>query len=93
MITSAEPDILILAMGGFKQQRLIWRYKDEYRVPVSLCLGAAIDFAAGVVDEIPDWASNAGLGWLFRIKNEPKRMMKRYFFDAIAFSKIIKKYS
>lgn len=43
-----------------------------------MAVGAAFDFHAGVVKQAPKWMQNAGLEWLFRLIQEPRRLFKRY---------------
>ena len=45
-----------------------------------MVVGAAFDFHAGVVKQAPSWMQRAGLEWLFRFMQEPRRLFKRYFF-------------
>lgn len=61
-------------------------------VPLSLGLGATIDFEAGTVKRAPKWMQKMGLEWLFRITQDPKRLIKRYFSDFTGIFPIIFKY-
>lgn len=81
MIRKAEPHILIVGLGCPKQELFILHNKDELGVPVSLGLGASLDFEAGNIKRAPKWMSEHGLEWLFRITQDPKRMFKRYLVD------------
>ena len=49
-IKDAEPHILIVGLGCPKQELFILHHKDELGVPLSLGLGASLDFEAGVDD-------------------------------------------
>lgn len=91
-ITDSRPDILIVALGAPKQEKFMYKYKDELQVPVSLGLGASLDFVAGNVKRAPRWMSNCGLEWLYRIFQEPKRMFKRYIIDDSKMIPMIWKY-
>lgn len=92
MVQSASPDILAVGLGCPKQEKFIYRYKKELNVPVSLAIGASLDFEAGSVRRAPRWMQKAGLEWLCRICTEPKRLFKRYLTDGIKIIKIILKY-
>lgn len=81
MVREASPHILILGLGCPKQEKFIYRYRKELGVPISLCMGASIDFEAGNVKRAPKWMSNAGLEWFYRLCKEPRRMFKRYIVD------------
>ncbi|PAF37605.1 acetyl-mannosamine transferase [Terribacillus saccharophilus] len=84
-ITSFRPDILLVSLGSPKGEFFIKRYIDELRVPVSLQIGAAIDFIAGTVNRAPKWMQKCGLEWFYRFLQEPKRMFKRYFVQDMLF--------
>lgn len=81
MIKDANPHILIVGLGCPKQELFILHNKDKLGVPISLGLGASLDFQAGNIKRAPKWMSNHGLEWLFRITQDPKRMLKRYLVD------------
>lgn len=92
LIKIANPDILIVALGCPKQEKFMYYNCKELNVPISLGLGATIDFEAGTMKRAPKWMSNNGLEWLFRIFQEPKRMAKRYFINDRKIFKLIYKY-
>lgn len=92
MIRKAVPHILIVGLGCPKQELFIFDHKDELGVPVSLGLGASLDFEAGNIRRAPKWMADHGLEWLFRITQDPKRMIKRYLVDDTKIVKLIIKY-
>lgn len=81
MIKKVEPHILIVGLGCPKQEKFMYHHCRELEVPVSLGLGASFDFEAGNIKRAPRWMSDRGLEWLFRITQDPKRMVKRYLVD------------
>lgn len=81
MIKEKKPQILIVGLGCPKQELFIYNHKDELEVPVSLGLGASIDFEAGVLKRAPKWMSDCGLEWFYRVIQDPQRMLKRYVRD------------
>ena len=81
MIKAAHPHILIVALGSPKQERFLFLNRERLNVPISLGLGASLDFAAGNLKRAPKWMSEHGLEWLFRLIQEPKRLAKRYLVD------------
>lgn len=81
MITQVHPHILIVGLGCPKQELFILHNKDRLGVPISLGLGASLDFEAGNIKRAPRWMADHGLEWLFRITQDPKRMAKRYLVD------------
>ena len=92
LIKEAQPHILIVGLGCPKQELFILHSKDKLGVPVSLGLGASLDFEAGLIKRAPKWMSNHGLEWLFRITQDPKRMAKRYLVDDAAIFRLVLKY-
>jgi N-acetylglucosaminyldiphosphoundecaprenol N-acetyl-beta-D-mannosaminyltransferase len=50
---------------------------------MSLGLGASLDFEAGNIKRCPKWMVNHGLEWLFRMTQDPTRLVKRYLVDDI----------
>ena len=92
IINTEKPDILAVGLGAPKQEKFLYRYKDKLNVPVSLAIGASIDFEAGNVDRAPIWMQNIGLEWFYRLIKEPKRMFKRYLIDDMKIFKLLIKY-
>ena len=45
---------------------------------VFIGVGAAFDLLTGQVRQAPGWMQRAGLEWLFRLIQEPRRLWKRY---------------
>jgi N-acetylglucosaminyldiphosphoundecaprenol N-acetyl-beta-D-mannosaminyltransferase len=41
-------------------------------------VGGSIDVVAGLTRRAPRWAQRAGLEWLFRLAQEPRRLGPRY---------------
>ena len=72
-IKAAQPDILLAALGVPKQEKWLWKYKDELGVPVSIGVGGTLDVMAGVMKRAPRWMQKAKLEWLFRGMLQPKR--------------------
>ena len=92
MIKEAAPHILIVALGCPKQELFILHNKEKLGVPLSLGLGASLDFEAGNIKRAPKWMADHGLEWLFRITQDPKRLAKRYLVEDIKIFKLAIKY-
>ncbi|MDG6890098.1 WecB/TagA/CpsF family glycosyltransferase [Clostridium perfringens] len=92
MINETKPDILAVGLGAPKQEKFLYKYKNELNVPISLAIGASIDFEAGNINRAPRWMQNCGLEWFYRLCKEPKRMFKRYVIDDFKIVKILIKY-
>lgn len=92
LISSANPDILIVCFGCPKQEKWVYENYKKYDAQVSICAGATVDFLANNVKRAPKWMSEHGLEWFYRFLQEPKRMFKRYFVDDMKILKLIFKY-
>ena len=92
MITEASPDILIVCFGCPKQEKWIYDNYQKYNATVSICAGATVDFLAGNVKRAPKWMSNHGMEWFYRVFQDPKRLLKRYFIDDIRIVRLLRKY-
>ncbi|MDY2632078.1 WecB/TagA/CpsF family glycosyltransferase [Clostridium sp.] len=91
-VNEAKPDILAVGLGAPKQEKFIYKYKNKLNVPISLAIGASIDFEAGNIERAPKWMQKSGLEWFYRFLKEPKRMFKRYFIDDLKIIKVLIKY-
>lgn len=49
---------------------------------IGLCVGAAVEFVAGVKQRAPGWVQRAHLEWLHRLGSEPGRLWRRYLLEA-----------
>lgn len=91
-VAAADPDLLFVCLGAPKSEKLVHSHLGELGAAFSLCVGAAVDFAAGNVKRAPRWMSDHGLEWLYRFSQEPKRLFKRYFVDSWKFLGIVRRY-
>ncbi len=92
MVKEAKPHILVVGLGTPKQEKFIYRYREKLGVPVSLGLGASLDFEAGNVKRAPKWMREHGLEWFYRMCKEPGRLAKRYIKDGIKIIPLMIKY-
>ena len=84
-IREAKADILLVSFGCPKQEKWIARNCNANGVPVSIGVGATVDFLAGAVKRAPTWMRHSGLEWIFRLAQEPRRLLKRYAIDFVVF--------
>jgi N-acetylglucosaminyldiphosphoundecaprenol N-acetyl-beta-D-mannosaminyltransferase len=78
-VAAATPDILLVGFGSPKQEKWISQYKEMLNVPVNIGVGGSFDMTAGIVKRAPLWMQSAGFEWVFRLKQEPRRLWHRYF--------------
>jgi N-acetylglucosaminyldiphosphoundecaprenol N-acetyl-beta-D-mannosaminyltransferase len=88
-INRAQPDVLAIGLGAPKQELWIARHRRELIFSVALCIGGAIDLAAGVAARAPVWMQQGGLEWLWRLMQEPRRLWKRYLVDDLGFAPLV----
>lgn len=76
-INAAKPDFIWVGLGAPKQEK--WMADHEGRVcGVMLGVGAGFDFHAGTVKRAPKWMQEVCMEWLYRIGQDPKRLLIRY---------------
>lgn len=86
MIQASGATVLAVGVGAPKQEKWIHQYKDQLtNINIFMAIGATIDFEAGAQQRAPKWMSDAGLEWLYRISQEPKRLWKRYLVEDLPF--------
>jgi N-acetylglucosaminyldiphosphoundecaprenol N-acetyl-beta-D-mannosaminyltransferase len=79
-INDARPDVLWVGIGVPKQEKWMARMRDRLDVPVMCAVGAAFDFHAGRISQAPSWMQQRGLEWIYRIAQEPRRLLPRYLY-------------
>ncbi|MGL5733388.1 MAG: WecB/TagA/CpsF family glycosyltransferase [Beijerinckiaceae bacterium] len=77
-IAASKADALFIAMPTPRKERLLSKYRERLGVPFIMGIGGSLDVLAGKVQRAPLWMQRYGLEWLFRIMQEPRRMMWRY---------------
>jgi len=83
-INETNPDFVWVALGAPKQEK--WMYEHQYKVKgVMIGVGAAFDFSAGNVKRAPKWMQECCLEWLYRITQDPARLLPRYLSTNFAF--------
>lgn len=80
-IKKFKPHVLFVGVGAPRQENWIYKHWQALEVPVSIGVGAAFDFLTGAKKRTPKWMQKAGLEWLFRLFQEPRRLWRRYLRD------------
>lgn len=78
-IRAAKPDVLWVALGKPRQEFWCLENREKLRGVgwIKTC-GGLYAFLAGDVPRAPVWMQSAGLEWLFRTFDDPKRLIWRY---------------
>lgn len=80
-INDAAPDVVWVGLGTPKQELWMAAMRGRIQAPILVGVGAAFDFHSGSVRQAPSWMQGAGLEWLFRLSQDPKRLWRRYLLD------------
>ncbi len=80
-IAAAKPDILLVAFGNPKQEFWIHKHRNRLQVPVSIGIGGTLEMIAGVKRRAPRAVQALHLEWIFRMLQEPARLLPRYAQD------------
>jgi exopolysaccharide biosynthesis WecB/TagA/CpsF family protein len=73
---------VVLAVGSPRQERLAEAIRATGRATgIGLCVGASLEFLAGVTPRAPAWMQQAGIEWLHRLATDPRRLARRYLLD------------
>ncbi|HEX7636263.1 MAG TPA: WecB/TagA/CpsF family glycosyltransferase [Noviherbaspirillum sp.] len=78
-IRTSGARLLFVAITSPKKENFINRYRADLGVDFVMGVGGTFDVVAGKVRRAPRWMQRAGLEWLFRVLQEPKRMWRRYW--------------
>lgn len=80
-ICEARVDLLTVALGKPRQEVWIQRFGRITGARALLAFGASADFLAGKVDRAPEWMQERGLEWAYRLRQEPRRLARRYLVE------------
>lgn len=69
--------MVFVGLGCPRQEVWVYEYRDLLSMPL-LAVGAAFDFHAGTLPQAHSLLQRAGLEWLYRLLQEPKRLWRRY---------------
>jgi N-acetylglucosaminyldiphosphoundecaprenol N-acetyl-beta-D-mannosaminyltransferase len=77
-INKTKSDFVWVGLGAPKQE--IWMAEHQGRVSgLMIGVGAGFDYFAGNIKRAPKWMQSHNLEWLYRLIQEPGRLLKRYF--------------
>ncbi len=76
-INGSEAGIVFVALGCPKQEYWMTAHRDSIKAAM-VGIGGVFPVYAGLQKWAPRWCRYAGLEWLYRLIQEPKRLWKRY---------------
>lgn len=77
-IRASGADCLIVGMGSPRQELFLERYFNDLGVTLAMGVGGSFDVLAGRFKRAPQWMQRAGLEWLARLAQDPRRLFRRY---------------
>lgn len=84
-VAASGAQLLFLALPSPRKELFLERYAEQLGVPFLMGVGGSFDVVSGRTRRAPRWLQRAGLEWLFRLAQEPRRMMRRYLVGNTAF--------
>ena len=90
-IKAAEIDILLVALGPFKQEKWIFENLKDSNAMIAMGVGASLAFLSEEISRAPIIFQKLKLEFLHRIITDPKRLIIRYLKDFVYFCKILLK--
>lgn len=77
MINDTNPDFVWIGLGAPKQE--LWMASHQWKVKgLMIGVGAGFDYFAENIKRAPLWMQKSNLEWLYRLMQDPKRLLKRY---------------
>jgi len=73
-----HPDVIWVGISCPKQELFMYKYLPLLDTKVMVGVGAAFDYHTGRIRDSSEWVKRAGLQWLHRLIQDPKRLWKRH---------------
>ena len=77
-IRAAAPTLLLLAIPSPRKEYWLSEHLRDLAVPFVMGVGGSFDIVAGKTSRAPQLMQRLGLEWLWRLAQEPRRMLWRY---------------
>ena len=77
-VVDKKPDIVFVAMGSPKQEKLMERMQQHHRA-LYVGLGGSFDVFVGDARRAPIWWRQNNLEWLYRLKTDPRRITRQIY--------------
>lgn len=84
-LREAEPDMLLVGMGMPLEAKWTFAHRAELPPAVVLTCGGWFGFLAGEERRAPELMQRFGLEWIYRLRQDFRRLSSRYFRGALTF--------
>ncbi len=84
-INASGANIVLVAMGAPLQETWLNKYRHQLNAGICMGVGGLFDYFSGNIPRAPGWMRKAGIEWIWRFMQEPKRMWKRYWVGNFVF--------
>lgn len=92
-IADSGANILFVAISSPTKENFLFQQRDTLKtVNFIMGVGGSFDVVSGLVKRAPLWMQRAGLEWLYRVYQEPRRMFKRYLIGNFKFIALVLKH-
>lgn len=88
-IRQARPDVVFVALGAPKSERLIQELRPSAPDAWWMGVGASFEFACGARNRAPRLMQRLGIEWLYRMIQDPKRLVRRYLCHDLPFLPVL----
>lgn len=75
-INELKPNILFVGMGAPRQEKWIYKHKDELKVDIAAGQGGTFDYESGKIKRAPKIVQKLGIEWFWRLILQPKRIIR-----------------
>ncbi len=87
-IRTARPDVVLIGMGAPREMIWAWQHSRKLSGALVVTCGGWFGYLAGHERRAPKWLSNNSLEWLFRLAQNPRRLLMRYVRGAWVFLRL-----
>jgi N-acetylglucosaminyldiphosphoundecaprenol N-acetyl-beta-D-mannosaminyltransferase len=84
-IQKLRVDMIWVGISTPKQERFMMHFLPKLEFALMFGVGAAFDFHIGRIKDSPQWVKRAGMQWLHRLIQDPRRLFWRYLRNNSAF--------
>jgi N-acetylglucosaminyldiphosphoundecaprenol N-acetyl-beta-D-mannosaminyltransferase len=77
-LAQCRADVLWIGISTPRQECFMAQHINYLKVPLMVGVGAAFDYHTGRIRDCAPWIKRAGLQWLHRLLQDPRRLWRRY---------------